>query len=164
MVPFTRGFRGTTDEIPRPVLDARLAAPTELSGVLNRALDALEAMQQRGGFAESASLRAAYAEFRDTTDPVAVWFEIATVEGPDMLVTKAQLMAVYNTEAERAGRPPLTATAFGRALRRLRPDLTDRQRKVRGKLQWAWIGLGLRAEGVVEADEPSRSSRGHAVP
>ncbi len=160
VVPFARGFRGTEEEIPRPVLDVRLAAPAELSGVLNRALDAPEAIQQRGGLAESVSLRAAYAEFRDTTDPVAVWLELATVEGPDMLATKAQLLAVYNVEAVRSGRPTLTPTAFGRTMRRLRPHLTDGQRTVGGKLQWVWIGLGLRAEGLAEAEEPSQGSRG----
>jgi putative DNA primase/helicase len=142
VVPFARGFRGSEQEIPRPVLDARLAAPPELSGVLNRALDALEAMERRGGgFTESASIRAAYAEFRDTTDPVAVWLDVATLDAPDMLVTKAQLLAAFNAEAERAGRPALTPTAFGRALRRLRPNLMDGQRTVGSKLQWVWIGL-----------------------
>src|SRR5207244_10401353 len=89
-----------------------------------------------------------------------VWLELTTVEGPDMLATKAQLLATYNAEAGRSGRPTLTPTAFGRTMRRLRPNLTDGQRTVSGKLQWVWIGLGLRAEDVAQSDESSRGSRG----
>ena len=38
VIPFEREFRGTPEQISRDELDARLAQPRELSGVLNRAL------------------------------------------------------------------------------------------------------------------------------
>ena len=38
VIPFNQSFRGTAREIPRAELDARLAAPGELSGLLNKAL------------------------------------------------------------------------------------------------------------------------------
>jgi len=41
VIPCTQAFRGQRGEIARHVLDAQLAAPQELSGVLNRALAAL---------------------------------------------------------------------------------------------------------------------------
>lgn len=58
VVPFERTFRGQPCEIPGPVLDERLAAPAELSGVLNRALAALPAVRDRG-ISEPLSLVAA---------------------------------------------------------------------------------------------------------
>lgn len=144
VVPFTRTFRGTTEEIPRAELDARLSDPGELSGVLNRALDALGAMRGRGGrLLESESMRAAADEFRETTDPVAIWLDQATVEIPDALVSKAALLSAYNAAAERNSRPRLTATAFGLAMKRLRPHLTDAQRIIADRVQWVWLGLGL---------------------
>src|SRR5439155_26952992 len=53
VLPFERLFRDTAAEIPRPVLDAFLAEPRELSGVLNRALDVLPALITRKGFFQS---------------------------------------------------------------------------------------------------------------
>jgi hypothetical protein len=53
-VPFNRTFDEIEkDAVPRKVLDARLSTPSELSGLLNRGLDAL-AQIQAGSFTESA--------------------------------------------------------------------------------------------------------------
>lgn len=58
VIPFERTF-DPRDQTPRPVLDAQLADPTELSGVLNRTLEALATMTARGGrYAETETLRA----------------------------------------------------------------------------------------------------------
>jgi hypothetical protein len=43
-------------------LDAQLSEPAELSGVLNKALDALAAIRIRGGFTESQSMKRAWSE------------------------------------------------------------------------------------------------------
>lgn len=144
VVPFTRTFRGTEEEIPRAELDARLADAPELSGVLNRALDALTEMRERGGgLLRSESMREAWAEFRQTTDPVATWLDWATVERADAMVLKRDLLGAYNVQAEREGRVPLTKTAFGLAVKRLRPNVSEAQRTIGGSVQWVWLGLGL---------------------
>jgi putative DNA primase/helicase len=142
VVPFTRKFEGG-DEIRD--MAARLAAPRELSGLLNRALLARKHMQECGGLIESPSMCAAREEFRRVTDPVAVWLDNWTVEKSDVFVSKNELLIAYNRTSEAAGRPPETETAFGRALHRLRPNLRDGQRTVGGKKGvWVWLGLGLR--------------------
>jgi P4 family phage/plasmid primase-like protien len=158
VVPFLRSFRGTAEEILRDEMDARLSAPRELSGVLNRALDALAGIRKRGGLTESASMRAAFAEFRQTTDPLSVWLDRATIEDSGALVTKGALLAAYNQEAAREGLPRMTATGFGLAIRKLRPALVDTQRTVSGKVQWVWLGIGLL--GRDPEGGPSRPSRG----
>ena len=79
VVPFNRVFRGTTEEIPATVLDARLADPQELAGALNKALAALPHLRERHGFEVTPTM--AWEEFRETTDPLAVWLDRATVEG-----------------------------------------------------------------------------------
>ena len=38
----------------------------------------------------------------------------------------------------------MTANAFGRALRRLRPSIEEKQRTLRRKPVWVWLGLELR--------------------
>jgi putative DNA primase/helicase len=144
VVPFTRTFEGS-EEIPRPEMDARLAKPHELSGVLNKALLGLKQMQESKGLIESPSMRAAGDEFRKATDPLAVWLESWTIEKTDVFVTKKDLRSAYNSKAEAAGQPPMTETGFGLALRRLRPNLKEAQRAVGGKKEWVWLGLGLRS-------------------
>ncbi len=145
VVPFERTFE-PSQQIPRAVLDARLSSPDELSGVLNLALQALRGMCENG-FLQSESLRKAWDEFRQSTDPLAVWLDANTLEGPDLLASKDELLKAYNADAERDHRPPMTATALGRALRRLRPAIQDAQRTWNTKLCWVWLGIGLRSYG-----------------
>jgi len=141
VVPFTRRFeRG--DEIRD--MPARLAAPHELSGLLNKALQARREMQECGGLLESPSMHSAKEEFRNVTDPISVWLNDWTVEDPNAFVAKHELLAAYNRSCEAAGRPPETETGFGRALGRLRPNLKDGQRTVAGrKVVRVWLGLGF---------------------
>ena len=70
--PFNQRFRGTDAEVPQQQLLERLSTPEELSGVLNKALDALDRIRQRG-YAVTASMREALEDLRETTDPFAVW-------------------------------------------------------------------------------------------
>ena len=111
--------------------------------MLSKALLALKQIQEGKGLLESASMSAARDEFRRATDPLAVWMDSCTLEQSDVFVTKKDLLTAYNVKAEITGRPPMTATAFGLALRRLRPNLKDGQRTVKGKVEWGWLGLGL---------------------
>lgn len=154
VVPFERTFRGSKKEISRTTLDALLADPHELSGVLNKALAVLPQLRKRG-FTESESMRQAREEFRQATDPLAIWLEKNILEHPDAFVSKEALWVAYNTACERDGRPRLTQQAFGRALKRLRPALQDGQRAIAGKEKtWAWLGIGLKTSDPPPADPP----------
>jgi putative DNA primase/helicase len=88
VVPFLRCFeenaKGTKT---REELDARLANPIELSGVLNKALQAL-AKIRRDGFTQSETTRQAWQDFRTVTDPLAVWLEQKTIQSPTEMVAK----------------------------------------------------------------------------
>jgi putative DNA primase/helicase len=144
VVPFRRSFRGTVQEVPRAELDARLADPQELSGVLNKALAVLPRLRQRG-FTISETMGQAAEEFRQTTDPLAVWLERYTLEYPDAMIAKDAFVQAYNADCDQAGRPRMSKNAFGRALRRVLPHLKDAQRLWEGREQvWVWRGLGLK--------------------
>jgi putative DNA primase/helicase len=144
VIPFRRSFRGTAHEVPRTELDARLADPQELISVLNKALAVLPQLRQRG-FTVSASLQQAADEFRQTTDPLAVWLERYTHEHPDAMIPKDALVQAYNADCDQAGRPRISKNAFGRALRRVRPHLEEAQRLWEGRQQvWVWRGIGLK--------------------
>jgi len=140
VVPFDRTFEGG-EQIPCEELDTSLAAPGELSGVLNKALDALPGLR-RNGFTESAKMKEAWTEFRAMTDPVSVWLDKNTVEHPDAYVSRDVLWQAYNDHTEHA---KLTKKAFSQALKRTRPHVTERQVTIGGRRTWCWIGIALKS-------------------
>ena len=142
IVPFLRTF-DPNEQIPREVLDAQLAAPSELSGLLNKALIALKALHARRGLLESKSIRKAGSEFVRLTDPIAVWLAESTVRQADRMIAKSVLLEAYNRTARREKRPPSTKTAFGLAVKRVMPGIEGAQRKLGGKICWVWVGLKL---------------------
>ncbi len=145
ILPFERTF-DPSDQIPREVLDAQLAAPSELSGLLNKALGAVAAIRTHGGLHEPESVCGAGHEFVQLTDPVAAWLNSTTMQSPDGMVAKDVLLAEYNRTAVREGRPIITPTALGLAIKRFIPGIKDAQRKVEGRRQWVWVGLWLRTQ------------------
>jgi len=159
VVPFDRGsFRDTANEIPSDVLDARLSAPAEMSGFLNKALDALPRLRAQRGFTRAPSLQRAHQEFRSTTDPFAVWLERNIIRDANAVVAKNQLRIAYNEYTENAGRSPMSNKAFGTTLKRHLPDLEDAQRMLNGRLQWVYVGIGLRSNRPGDSLD-SRDSR-----
>jgi hypothetical protein len=56
----------------------------------------------------------------------------------------------------------MTKSAFGTALRRVRPNIEDKQRTVAGKVQWCYVGIGMvqvGGDGESGAELPSQTSR-----
>ncbi|MCH7726584.1 MAG: hypothetical protein IH991_08915, partial [Planctomycetes bacterium] len=152
VVPFDGKFRGTGTEIPKPELDAKLSAPSELSGLLNRALDAREEINKRVGRLHTCkSIEDAHAEFYSTTDPLAVWLDQFTIDDPDAVVPKDRLRASYGSYCEQLGQPRPTDKAFTQALKRHRAAIDTAQRTINGKVQRCYVGLGLRAEDPGES-------------
>lgn len=143
VVPFDRTFAdGDPETIPSDKLDAILSDPAELSGVLNKALEALAAIRTRG-LSESDSSRRATDEFRRATDPIAVWLDRKTTLIPDAATPQDQLHREYCRSCADAGRPTISKTAFGRAMKKLRPNVTDYQRTVNGLITWCYIGISF---------------------
>jgi putative DNA primase/helicase len=143
VVPFEQAFRGKPTEISREVLDAKLADPHELSGVLNKALAALSRLRSQG-FSIGDSMTHAWEEFRRTTDPMTVWLDRMTEQLPYAIVTKDALLTEYNKDCETSGRPRISAHAMTKTIKRAYPQVTEAQRSVSGGTKWCWIGLGLR--------------------
>lgn len=141
VIPFERTFEGS-EVISRSELDARLANPVELSGAFNLAIGALPGLRARG-FSEPDSMRRARDDFRQVTDPLAVWLDQETVDNSFAEVLKKSMLAAYNDFAVRAGRPPMNQQSFGRAIKRLRPSIAEAQRGV--EKHWAYVGIGLRS-------------------
>jgi len=147
VVPFDRTFEEGTDSvpIPRDVLDALLAEPKELSGVLNMALAVYPRVREKG-ITETPSMKAAWNEFRQTTDPLSVWLDQNTIAQPEAIVIKHDLLKAYNDYLIRVGSPPVAESAFGRAFSRARPNIADCQRTIDGNRVRCWQGIGMKSE------------------
>jgi putative DNA primase/helicase len=145
VLPFVNVFRDTAKEVRRRELDARLAAPSELSGVLNKSLAALPGVLKRG-LTITDSMRQAHQEFWKTTDPLSIWLAQNTADHPNACAARSTLIDAYNLVAPQDGRAMMNPTAFGLALKRLRPHVTDVQRTINGKKKtWCYLGIGLKA-------------------
>lgn len=153
VIPLERRFRGEGGEIPADKLDAMLSEPGELSGLLNRALELLPRLRAAGRFSTSESVARAFSEFHAATDPLTVWLDSQTIEGPRALITKRALISAFNEHYERNGRSPMSEKAFGAAIKRLRPDVTDAQRTVSDKVQWCYVGIGLKSDASNGSDD-----------
>jgi putative DNA primase/helicase len=149
VLPFEKTFSpDRPGYVPRDALLAWLTGATELSGALNRALDALPHVL-KGGFTDSESVRQAAEDFRAATDHFSVWLELATVDHPAAWIPMATLAAAYNAACERAGRPPMNKQQFGRALKRARPEVRDSRRMTDSRQILGYQGIGLREQSEV---------------
>ncbi len=162
VVPFTRTF-AEHERVPSHLLNASLADPGELSGVLNKALLALPHLRERG-FTESATMHTAREEFRQTTDPFAIWLNHNVIPGAGRYVAKAELHRVYAAACEREGRPPLSPKAVSQSLRRLRHGLLAGQRTIANERKEVWLDIGLREEAqtIGQPDEWTVADAGDA--
>ncbi len=131
--------------IPREELDARLADPRELSGLLNKALMALADLKKRGGFTEPDSSNRAGKAFVQLTDPVSIWLDQETEECepgvPGGFIPKEVAWKQYNDFAQANGHRFFAYRIFIDTVRRLRPMLTEKQRLVGGVKKWCWVGI-----------------------
>jgi putative DNA primase/helicase len=145
VVPFDQKFRGAKREISRDILDARLTAPQELSGLLNHALDALKSFQKTNRFTVPQSVRDAGQEFRAATDPFSVWLSKNVIEAPDAFVVKRQLRDAYADDCRRAGRPVMTEKTFSISMNQAYEGLRETQKTVAAKMERVWLGIGLKS-------------------
>lgn len=80
-----------------------------------------------------------------SVNPLSIWLANDTVGDPNAFTSKSDLLAAYNWAVTNRGQAGLTATAFGLALKRLRPEIREAQRTVAGRKKvWCYLGLGLR--------------------
>lgn len=144
VIPCENKFRGSRREIKRSRLDAQLADPKELSGVLNQAVKALKRLRKRGRFTQSESTQRALREFRAVANHLEVWLERKTVADSTGFVLVTELRNRYDQAAERDGRPLMTETQFGISMAQTRPSVKKAKRGPRGQQQWVYLGIALK--------------------
>jgi hypothetical protein len=131
-------------ETPRHMLHARLCAPRELSGALNKALDGLERVRRRCWFTESKESRIKVKRYQSANDAMAAWLDEHTVASQDVEVPQSELHAAYTSACRQSSRRPASKQLFGRRLQMLRPQIEMAQRSRDGRRVWVYIGIDLR--------------------
>jgi putative DNA primase/helicase len=138
----TQFERTFTDEekVPSTELLKLLTEPSQLSGVLNRALAVFPTIRENG-FSIPESSRNAMDEFISLTDPMAAWLNQHTKLSPSTYLPMALLLGRYNAQQREEQRPEKTQNAFTRDLKRLRPQVETKQRTINGKTVWCYVGI-----------------------
>lgn len=141
IVPFSKRFEENPER--GRALDEALATPSELSGALNRALTVLPKVW-RTGITVSESMRAQMGQYREGNDPIKVWVDNETEMAPGEWISKKALYLACKEDMQESGEKTVTQQAFGRRLKRLRPQLEECQRSELGVIVWAYLGIRLR--------------------
>jgi putative DNA primase/helicase len=148
IVPFANRFRHTRSEIPRNVLQARLHAPWELSGALNKALDGLKRLRNRSRFTEPKECRALLRKYQASSDSLAAWLEEHTTAAEDAVIPQSELHQAYARHCRQIHRHTASMQLFGRRLRALRPHVGTAQRTIAGRRTWVYRGIILGEHAV----------------
>jgi putative DNA primase/helicase len=138
ILPFDRRYRGTEHEDRD--LTAKLTAPGELSGLLNKALDGLDRLRAQGGFTRAASSERAGKRFRIESDSAAGFCEECCEVRQDARVAKPELFKAYREWCAENNRLPLASVRFSRRLRELHKHLDE---VASGGTDY-WLGIDLR--------------------
>lgn len=151
VIPFDNVFK-ESPEIARG-LAAALSNPAELSGLLNRALDAWPNVAMRG-ISTPPSVEEAIREFRSDTDPLARWLDEQTEEAPDLFIVQAEFIKAYRDHCIRSKISHGTKKAFGQKLKRYKPKVSTAQRMMDGNRVGVYVGIRLReaSDAVVSVD------------
>lgn len=162
VVPFNRRTFSETDPdtVPTAILRERLGSPSELSGLLNHALDSI-AQIQKGFIPESESMREAWAEFRASTDPLTMWLDETVIEDPEGLIPKQEVLARYNHYRRDAGKAVTDTGSLTQALLQWRQGVRTAQRTVNDIPRvWCYVGVGWQAaKGEQQTRSEDRQTR-----
>lgn len=118
LVPFNRVFEESEQQ-----LDLIDILESELSGILNVCLEALDRLNAAGLFTESSAVKSATEDYKLESNPVAQWLQLycATTGSKDdknnALTTSAY--AAYDSWCNTNGRRPINSANFGKELKRL---------------------------------------------
>lgn len=141
------------EEVDLDLADQLIAE--EGPGILNWALHGGARLLHQGAFTECVACGRAKAEYGTEADPVVTFIEDACERGPEKLVYRAALYAVFRYYwRTRLGRrdPPLDRAEFGKRLRRVTEGggepITDKRVSLNdGRRPWVYGGIGLSGEG-----------------
>ena len=143
-INFTRKF-GKDPDATKPadpkILD-KLTTDTELSGLLNRALEALKGLHERGGFSKNLSTAETRRIYTRLSDPVMVFIEDRCIVDRDVSVKRSDLFNAYVRFCEDNRQAPIGQAAFTKRIHDM-GKFSECQIGSRGKRERGWRGLNI---------------------
>lgn len=133
LIPFDVSFEGREDK----TLKSRLLHPTNLSGVLNWAIEGCLLYQQDGELKYPEAVIRATAEYKSDSDLIGRWIEECCVVGEGFSAYARPLYQEFSKWASQSGEQGMTETAFGRRM----ADLGHRKGHTKRGAKYEGIGL-----------------------
>ncbi len=143
-INFTRKFGDDPDafkKADKKLID-RLTTDSELSGLLNRSLDALKGLHERGGFSRNLSTEETRKIYTRLSDPVAVFLEDCCMIGPKETVAKSVLFNAYIEFCKVNRQASIGQSAFTRRIKDM-GRFSDCQVGSKGSQERGWRGLNI---------------------
>lgn len=159
---FTDPGKPGPDKREQSELLAEIASPEELSGILNRAVDALVGVFDRGGFGQSDSTEDVREQYKRASNPVYAFCNTCLQNDQEGQIEKQELYTIYNRWARETGAPTKDHSVFARELY----QHTDAQKgRVggRGNRQQVYLYISLTSRGeqfTDDADSDGDASQG----
>ena len=138
ILKLTKSFLGHEDQ----TLTDRLLL--ERPGILNWAIDGWERLSARGHFVQPKSAIGKVQELEDLGSPIGTFVRERCVIGQGRRIASANLREKYRLWCGEQGLEIfIDASTFGRDLHAAVPGIETKQRRVKGKQVWHYIGIGL---------------------
>ena len=144
-------FPGHTGEAD-PNLKTKLL--TELSGILNWAIEGWTMVRETGGFIQPESAKMLRDAFEEQSSDIASFIEDMCDVGEDKLVEKVELVNHWNAWRISKGYRKMGEAVFGKLLSSAVMHLKATRKRVAGSRKNFYLGIGLDPEKITEyADE-----------
>jgi len=133
------------DPNTNPHLVNKLTTPSELSGILNWALEGLHRLKKQGKFSNSKSTEEIRERYIRLSDPVQSFLlDCTTDEDPNAVTPKAEFYAAYIDYCHDKSLPTTSNNAFSRKLKELLGSRLGEERPKIGKQRkHCWKGITL---------------------
>jgi putative DNA primase/helicase len=131
LIPFTQNFEGREDDLLREKLQS------ELSGILNWAIEGLRKWQSEGLKPFPKSVQEATAEYRKDSDSIGQWFESEMSEHPESKIKSSEAHQNYSEWCKENGCYAVGSRVF-------KASLEERGFRLKKESKGNyWIGFGL---------------------
>ena len=131
--------------------------PEERSGIVNWALEGLKRILAKGKFTRSKRMDELKEEYKRWSNPVDYFLNKRCLFAPSVWIGKRELYDAYKDFAEGEELPIVSEDVFGREVRK-QPKVKVAMKRVMGRLERVWVGIGLKPKVMDELGELSDTS------
>lgn len=139
IIPFNKTF--PPDKADTKLVE-KLTTPDELSGLLNKALEHLPILLERGQFSNSKATEEVREAYIKASDPIMAFNLEKIADDQNAIVSKDTLYHAFVTYCNENGLPAIDKPLFGKRLQRIRP-LADGQTTIDGVRAHVWKNIKL---------------------